>query len=419
MKLFDLLSLQWKSLVRSHLLEQIIMFRLLIALLLLTMFVMLYMAGGVVNKYLDQIFYDLYNPFIVLFLLLICLMALDFIIKFFLKPQSYQFKPFRRFPNSNNYIRKYLLIKESFNFWNIYLLIFLFPCIYYRVYPAYGKTVMIISCIVIYFCQIWISNRVNNLRDNKNYNFNTKYFYSINIKTNNCLANYILLNLRMMIRSPFMLRQLLIFLLLSMLYMYLLYFKLGSVPFIYNILLMSMTFLLLPLGFNQYLFSSESSFFDKLMLVPGYKRILQAKYILYLFFSFGVLLVNIILLITQNPSWQSFLKIIAVFCYSSGTILLATFSGIMFVNNKIELFGSKSKMTAVPPTMQAFGSILIFGFCFFMVWVISIFFSHSAAIYFMLAIGCLSFIGSKSWFNFLCLSFRYNKYDAMEIFRKQ
>lgn len=377
---------------------------------------MLYMVGGVVNKYLEQ--YNLYNPFIVLFLF-ICVMVLDFVIKYFLKQQSYQFKPFRRFPNSNNGIRTYLLIKESSNFWNIYLLIFLFPFIYYRVYPVYGKTVLIISCILIYFCQIWISNRVNNLKDNKNYNFNIKYFYGINIKTNNCLANYILLNIRMKIRSPFMLRQLLISLLLSMLYMYLFYFKLGSVPFIYNILLMSMTFLLLPLVFNQYLFSSESSFFDKLMILPSYKRILQAKYILYLFFTFGVLLVNIILLITQNPSWQSFLKIIAVFCYSSGTILLATFSGIMFVNSKIELFGSKSKMTAVPPTIQAFGSILIFGFCFFMVWVISVLFSHSAAIYFMLAIGCLSFIGSKSWFNVLSLSFRYNKYGAMEIFRKQ
>jgi hypothetical protein len=168
--------------------------------------------------------------------------------------------------------------------------------------------------------------------------------------------------------------------------------------------------------FNQFLFSAEASFFDHLMTVPNFKKILPARYVFYTCFS----LVSFLVLLCILPlSLEVFIELTAIFLYSTGTIILLSFSSILFVTTKIDLFGSQHKMMTNPPSVQSLAIIIIYIFAIAVAILISWLISNQVAIYYMLFAGIISVLYCKSWFNYLYRCFYPNKYEKMELFRIQ
>jgi hypothetical protein len=366
----------------------------------------------------DKLFLYILDPLYTFLLSTIFLILFDFILKFFFKKQDHQLDTFRRFPKGKRSVLIYSIVKEIFNIWNCYLLIFFFPYLTKIVYNSSGLLVCLISFGILYLFQLSISYWVNIIKQKVNYQVG-RYplitFYKLNI-LQWATANYLLLNIKMIIRSPRMRQQFLVYLLVSVGYFYLV----NSLAFLsffpIRLFLISLIFTLFPLTFNQFLFSAEASFFDHLMTVPDFKKILPAKYILCIFCSF----VSFLILLFITPfHWQSLIELTAILLYSAGTITLLSFCGILFVNTKVDLFGSQFKMMINPPSVQAFAILLIYTFSIALVLIIFVLFSSRIAVYFMFIWGGLSIIFSNTWFDFLYKCFYPNKYEKMEIFKIQ
>jgi hypothetical protein len=152
------------------------------------------------------------------------------------------------------------------------------------------------------------------------------------------------------------------------------------------------------------------------MTTPSFKRIFQSRYIIYLSFSFCSFF---ILLFLVPFNWGIFIELTAIFFYSIGVITLLSFSSILFITTKIDLFGSFYKMQANPPSLQSFIIFLIYALSIGFVILIHWLFSVWVAIGFMFISGGISIILSNFWFNYLYRCFYPNKYEKMEIFRMQ
>ncbi|KAA6303546.1 MAG: hypothetical protein EZS26_000097 [Candidatus Ordinivivax streblomastigis] len=405
MKIQTIFLLQWKSFVRHPLFEQTLLLRLLISIYFIGLFGLIYFAGLYLNHLSENI---------LLFLTLI-LPLLDFVLKFLFKKNDPRFTSIRRFPDSNKSIFIYDLIKELFNFWNFYFLIFFLPYLTTYIYPNYGWIITVIAFGIIYTVQILLSRLVNYIK-----NIRTKTLYtplkhfSLNQSPKNSIANYLSLNIKMVIRSPRLRQQLLSYLLLTIGYFYMISKQGNIYPFPMQLFLTSIIFILFPIVFNQFLFSAEATFFDRLMITPNFKNILPARYLLYLFFSF-ISFCTLLFLIPFD--WKFLIELTAIWFYSAGSITLLSFCSILFVNNKVDLFGSQQKMMTNPPSLQSFAILLIYAFTVALVIIVSVIFSTDVAIYFMFITGIISIVFSKSWFNYLYRCFYPNKYEKMEIFR--
>ena len=415
MNIRTLLFLRWKSFVRHTLVEQMITLRLLIGLYAILFLTVLYLSGSLLQQFFIRLIPDQTNSFILFIYTALALLIIDLVIKFlFKKSDKSQYNSFLRFYNSKRIIKIYIILKEFVSLWNFYLLIFFFSFLTVQIYPVWGIDITIISFIFLYIFQFFISIWINKIKENKDYSFNTIYLLGKNIELKNSIANYILLNIRMTLRSPKLCKQLLILILLTGAYIYL-FQRAENEFFGMSLFLISFIFLLFPLGLNQFLFSSEAAYFDQLMILPLFKQILKAKYIYYLFFSIFLLIT--LLFIIQSLNWLSIMELLAIFFYCSGTVTLASFCVILFANTKIDLFGSPSKMIMASPTAQSLASILIYGIFIGFVWILSIMLSKEFAIYFMLLTGIASILCSNLWFNYLYRCFNATKYEKMEIFR--
>jgi hypothetical protein len=150
------------------------------------------------------------------------------------------------------------------------------------------------------------------------------------------------------------------------------------------------------------------------MIIPSFGKILQARYILCLFFSSA----SFFLLLVLMPLQEKFpIELTAVFLYSIGFITPLSFSSILFVTNKIDLFGSHYKMLTNPPSSQSFIMLLVYLFSIASGTGLFFLFSIRVATYFMLIAGITSILLSRLWFNYLYRCFYPNKYEKMEIFR--
>ena len=183
-----------------------------------------------------------------------------------------------------------------------------------------------------------------------------------------------------------------------------------------KIIVMSIYGLSFPIIFNQFLFSAESSFFDRLMITPNFEKILSAKYLLYVFFTFPVYLA----LLCINPlNWQSFIELTAIFLYSIGTITLLSFSSMLFVDKKMDLFGSHYKMIANTQSVQTLAILLTNILSIGLVVLISWLFSSQITVYFMMITGGLFILLYQKWFSFLYRCFFAVRHKKMELFRIQ
>jgi hypothetical protein len=168
--------------------------------------------------------------------------------------------------------------------------------------------------------------------------------------------------------------------------------------------------------FNQFLFSAEAAFFYKVMITPNSKKILPARYPLYVFLSsFPFLILLFILPLT----WQLLIELIAIFLYIVGTVTLLSFCTILFVDTRVDLFGSFYKMQANAQSLQSFAIILVNSIAIGLVLLISWLVSPQAAIYYMMTTGSLFILFRKKWFNYLFRGFYAQRHKKMEIFRIQ
>jgi hypothetical protein len=417
MKIHTIFLLKWKSFVRYPLFEQIVLFRLLISVYLLFVFFSLYFLGTFLSQFTGLLFPNETDSLRIFSFSAITLLIFDFVLKFFFKKENnLPYLYLLRFPDSKKSVFTYILLKEIFSFWNYYLLIFFFSYLTVNVYPYYSLFITIALFVLLCLAQALISRLANYIKQNCNEKAYISVFLS-NILPENDMLNYLLLNIKMIIRSPRLRQQFFSYSILIIFYFYLFGAKQEFMQVLpIRLFFTSILFILFPFIFNQFLFSAEAAFFDHLIVTPNFKQILPAKYILYLFFSSVSFLV---LLFIKPLNWGLFVELSAIFLYSVGHITLLFFCNILFVSTKIDLFGSQYKMMTNPPSLQSLIILLIYVFSMALVLLISWLFSFQIAIYFMFVAGSISILFVKPWFNYLYRCFYPGKYEKMEIFRIQ
>jgi len=426
MKIYTLFSLKWKSIIRHPLFEQGLIFQFLLSVYIFSLLALLFISGTFwANNYWqinDYLGVNDYSPlrstnviFIFLFLL-IPLLCIDFILKFFLKKVSFLFQSLRRFPKSKNSIKRYLFAEELISIWNIYLLIFFYSFLTKNIYPDYGWLITFVSFVTVYFLQLLVSRFVNLIKHRTIDSLSRPTSANLYVSKSS-IANHLFLSIKMIRRSPRLLHQFLVYFILTIGYFFIMTTN-SEIPgsFPTKLFFLSVIFILFPLTFSQFLFSAEASFFDYLITTPNFKKILPARYILYLTVSFISFFASLFIL---TFDLNGFIELVAIFLYCIGPITLSSFCGILFANRRYDLFASYSKMLASPPLLQSIVVGVIYVVLVLFVLVVFWLFSAQVATYFMLIVGGVSILLSNHWFNYLYRCFYPNKYEKLEIFRMQ
>lgn len=434
--------------------------------------------GIFIEDYIIWAFPNSQNDNESLALIVSILLALDFIAKLVLRGSRFPFVYLYRFPGSKMKLYCYSVISEYISPWNFYLVIFFSYYLTSIVYPEYGLAFVVLAYTNLYSLQLLNSVFVTHLKSNKKphnlllllFVVGTIYLYtcyrqrlylSLSWQTSTLLLSqalglllhyqnilkkrythdevgvkirmltylprrhrygtifrHILFNLTMVWRSPVLRKQLLTYLVLSSLYLYLFYQK----PILFehhtiSTVLVTLLLSLFPLLFNQFIFSAEAAFFDKLALTTNLSQYLASKYLLYVGFS---LLSFLGLLICIQASVHIFtpLNLISMLLYSSGTITLLSFSSILIANTRVELFNSHRTWSS-PPTGQTLIVILSYGLAITIVIGMQILVSEIAATYYMLICGLISLVCFRYWLNLLLKKFHTDRHKRMEIFRSK
>ena len=165
----------------------------------------------------------------------------------------------------------------------------------------------------------------------------------------------------------------------------------------------------------QYLFTSESSFFDGLMTRNlSLPDMLQGKYIFYVSYSVLVLLIMTILVFMGK---LDFLFLISVFFYTTGLLFFLLFQNAVY--NKSFFDHSESGMFNWKGTS---GNMLIVSMLgmfvpLIIVTIVKAIFNETVANYFMLVLGFAFTVTTKYWLTWTYNRFLKRKYKNMEGFR--
>ena len=417
MQIRSILSLHWKSFIRHPLFEQTIVLRLLMCGYVLTLFALLYFSGMFLEQWTTLLFSSETDTLILFLFSVIPLIILDFILKFLLRKSQFNLVPIRRFPNSNKSIFIYSIIREIVSLWNWYLSCFFFAYLTGSIYPYYGLGITIALFVVLPVVQISVSMWVNHIKSN-NASISHKFCVSNRILPTTEIINYLSLNIKMISRSPRLRQQFFVCCIFLALGFYVFSTKQEMIlqTFPIKIFFISVLIGYFPITFNQFLFSSEASFFDQLMVTPNFKKIFSARYPLYVFFSSLSFLIWLFII---PLTWPSFVELIAVFLYIAGTVTLLSFCSILFVDTKMDLFGSMFKTYVNTQSVQSFVILVIFAISIGLVFLVSWLFSPQVAIYYMMITGGISILLRHKWFSYLFRCFYPHKYEKMELFRIQ
>lgn len=404
------------------------------------------------------------------------LLILDFVVKSILRNFRFPFAYFFRFPSSKKRLYRYSILSECISPWNFYLLVLFSPFLAFTIYPAHGFTFTVLSFISLYSLHLLISMAVRCINMNKHrislfllflvlgavgvYVFyrlhlhlsaswqlliaiilsqslylslshhnisKSRYWHDAKGRTDRPLAwlpriypsglltGYVLFNLKMMWRSPVMRKQFFSYLVLSAAYLYIFHQRPALFDhYITATIFTSLLLTLYPLLFNQFIFSAESAFFDRLVLTCNFNRYLASKYLLYLGFS---LLSFIAFLICTQAAAYSLFELAAILLYSAGTITLLSFTSILVTNSRVELFDASRKMWSNPPTGQTLVVILCYSLAIAAIVALQLLLSRQAAMYYMFFCGIISIACLNYWLKILLKAFGRKKYKAMEVFR--
>ena len=153
------------------------------------------------------------------------------------------------------------------------------------------------------------------------YSTNTRFNTLMGVSLKGNLFKYNILFLRMLFRSPRMRQELIIAVLLSVLYFFV-YTKFEDRAmlsvFSMNVIFSSIIFIILPLLLNQYIFSAEASFFDKLSLLPDMGKLLLSRYLIFVISSVFIYLIWFLIYSDTKSIFQT----TAIYVYSLGPILV-------------------------------------------------------------------------------------------------
>ena len=169
------------------------------------------------------------------------------------------------------------------------------------------------------------------------------------------------------------------------------------------------------LATGQFLFTSESSFFDGLAVrKASILDFLRSKYILYCSYS---LFISLLLLIFAFQGKISVLLLLSLFFYVIGPIYFLIFQNAVYNRTYLDL---SDRGTFIGK--GASGSMLIVSmFAMFvpiaLSWILYTVFGEIAACYFMLFVGLAFTLTSKHWLTWTYKRFLKRKYKNMEGFR--
>ena len=232
-------------------------------------------------------------------------------------------------------------------------------------------------------------------------------------------GEFIQLEIKMILRSK-RLRQQTLFAgcLLSAIYIFFLYSpNLALSPSGNFILLLygMITAGLLGIIMGQYLFTSESSFFDGMMARNlSIRNMLRSKYLLY---SSYTLVISILLLIPVFHGKLSLLLLIANLFYVTGPVFFMIFQNAVYNKTYFDLFdrgmmnwkGQSGSMVVISMITMFLPVILIL--------IITAFFGKETAYWFMIIVGILFTLTSQQWLQWIYNRFLKRRYKNMEGFR--
>ena len=225
---------------------------------------------------------------------------------------------------------------------------------------------------------------------------------------------FIGLEIKMLLRSKRfkMLRMFIVIIPFYLLQMYLPVFRENY----FNMLFVNM-FTIGSVGMQmaQFIFSSESSFFDGMMTRNlSLLDMLKGKYIFYVFCStFMLLFVSIFVIIGK----LDFLFLISVFFYTTGVVFFLLFQTA--VKNKSFIDHSDSGANSRQGASGNMMFVMMFGMFIpvIIVVIIRAIFNDMVANYFMLVTGLAFTITAKYWLTWMHNRFQKRKYKNMEGFR--
>lgn len=479
MNFIFLLRLSWKSARRNNSFGNDILDFLFKYIFLISILLILYIAGSLLTKYGYDFLSNNANPLEFIYFYSSIAILIDLVIKIMFKRTSFRFAFIQQLPNTKRSIKAYWLLNELFSTWNIYLILFFFSFITDQIYPKEGIIKAIIIILNLFFLQLvagqfaniiqyrrkvniyifaiittdlllqvihfytdWeikmnlikqialaissLSVAVLSLNISYNYiKYCTENTYRKNIKFNTLMGvslkgnlfKYNILFLRMLFRSPRMRQELIIAVLLTVLYFFV-YTKFDDRSmlsvFSMNVIFSSIIFIILSLVLNQYIFSAEASFFDKLSLLPDVRKLLLARYVILVVASVFSYFIWFVLYSGSKSIFQS----TAIYVYSLGPILVSSFGSILFANHKIDLFGPNMKLAANSATSQSLFIILIYSFWIGLVNILNIYYPY-ITYKFMFITGCLFIILSPYILNYIYFLFNKNRYSKLSKYRKK
>ena len=229
------------------------------------------------------------------------------------------------------------------------------------------------------------------------------------------IGTFINLEIKMILRSKRLKQQLFLVIFFVIYY----FFMISSPAFkeVYFIPLFFTMFVIGGIGMimSQYLFTSESSFFDGMMTRNlSMLDMLKGKYIFYISYSILILLVMTILVFTGH---LNFLFLISVFFYTTGFLFFLLFQNAVynksfFDHSESGLFnwkGTSGNMLVVSMLGMFIPLIIVL--------IIKSIFNATVANYFMLITGFIFTVTAKYWLTWTYNHFLKRKYKNMDGFR--
>jgi len=166
---------------------------------------------------------------------------------------------------------------------------------------------------------------------------------------------------------------------------------------------------------GQYIFTSESSFFDGMMTRNlSMFNLLKGKYFLYCFFA---LLVSFLLLVPVFHGKLSILLLLANLLYATGPVFFMIFQNAVYNKTYFDLFdrgmmnwkGQSSNMIVISMITMFLPVILVL--------MISSFFGKQTGYLFMILTGIVFTLTSQMWLRWTYRRFLKRRYGNMEGFR--
>ena len=229
------------------------------------------------------------------------------------------------------------------------------------------------------------------------------------------MGTFINLEIKMIMRSKRLKRQLYMIVFFIFYYFVIINNPVFKDRFFYMLFFTMFVLGAIGIMMSQFLFTSESSFFDGLMTRNlSMLDILKGKYVFYASYSAVVLLIMMISVFTGQ---LDFLFLISVFFYSIGFLFFLMFQNAVYNKSYLDLSetgmfnwkGTSGNMMIMSMTGLLFPIIIVV--------IINNIFGAMASNYFMLVTGFTFTVTTKYWLTWTYNRFLKRKYKNMEGFR--